>query len=142
MKRILVGVDGSAHADRAICVAAKLAKVSGADLTLLAVRSLNQALESGDDASSTEDGRNVVVDLRPSFLARAREKAALAGAPGVETAAAVGDPAEEIANAASRRHADIIVVGRRGRGRVTSLVFGSVSQKTIQLAGCPVMIVP
>lgn len=141
MKRILVGVDGSAHADRAICVAAKIAKASGADLTLLAVRSLPQAIESGERAS-LEESHDALVDLRPPFLKRAKEKAALAGAPGVETAAAVGDPAEEIVNAARRRQADVIVVGRRGRGRVTSLVFGSVSQKTIHLAGCPVMIVP
>lgn len=141
MKRILVGVDGSAHADRAICVAAKIAKASGADLTLLAVRSLPQAIDSGERAS-LEESHDALVDLRPPFLKRAKEKAALAGAPGVETAAAVGDPAEEIVNAARRRQADVIVVGRRGRGRVTSLVFGSVSRKTIHLAGCPVMIVP
>ena len=148
MKRIVVGVDGSGHADRAVWAAARLAGQTGADLTLLAVQTLPQALESEAKArassgdAATRDLPGAYADARPAYLLRARDKAAIAGARGIETTAVVGDPAEEIVDAAKRGEADMIVVGRRGRGQVASLLFGSVSLKTLQLASCPVMIVP
>lgn len=37
---------------------------------------------------------------------------------------------------------DLLVAGRRGRGQLTGLLLGSVSQKLTTLAPCPVMIVP
>ena len=69
-------------------------------------------------------------------------RAAISGLRFIETVATVGDPAEELVKTADRRQADLIVVGRRGRGQIASLVFGSVSLKTLQHATCPVMIVP
>lgn len=47
-----------------------------------------------------------------------------------------------IIEAAERGNADAIVIGRRGRGRLAGLLLGSVSQKVVTLAPCPVVVVP
>ena len=148
MKRIVVGVDGSAHANRAVDVAARLAADAGAEMTLIAVLTLPYVLDAEDEAYaeieriSLQEVKEMYVDPRPPFLFRARERAAISGLRFIETVATVGDPAEELVKTADRRQADLIVVGRRGRGQIASLVFGSVSLKTLQHATCPVMIVP
>lgn len=148
MKRIVVGVDGSEHADRALDAAARLSASTGAELTVVAVSRLPQVLddEIGDYAkaehATTQEFRDIFVDPRPPYLHRARERASAAGAKGVETVVMIGDAAEGIVEAANRRHASLIVVGKRGRGRIAGLICGSVSQKAIQIAACPVMVIP
>jgi nucleotide-binding universal stress UspA family protein len=52
-----------------------------------------------------------------------------------------GDPAENILSVAKKKKADVIVLGRRGMGRLSGLIIGSVSQKVNQLADCPVFTV-
>jgi len=52
-----------------------------------------------------------------------------------------GDPAESILSTAKKKKADVIVLGRRGMGRLAGLLIGSVSQKVNQLADCPVFTV-
>ena len=52
-----------------------------------------------------------------------------------------GDPAQEIIAAAGDRQADLIVVGSRGHGRLAGLLLGSVAQKVVSLAPCPVVVV-
>jgi nucleotide-binding universal stress UspA family protein len=52
-----------------------------------------------------------------------------------------GDPAQEIMTVAQDRQADLIVVGSRGHGRLAGLLLGSVTQKVVSLAHCPVVVV-
>jgi nucleotide-binding universal stress UspA family protein len=52
-----------------------------------------------------------------------------------------GDPAESILNVGKTKKADLMVLGRRGIGRLAGLLIGSVSQKVNQLADCPVLTV-
>jgi nucleotide-binding universal stress UspA family protein len=52
-----------------------------------------------------------------------------------------GNPVQEIIAAAKDWQADLIVVGSRGHGRLTGLLLGSVAQKVISLAHCPVVVV-
>ena len=58
-----------------------------------------------------------------------------------ETVLREGDPAEEILRAAGIVHADLIVMGTRGRGRVAQALMGSVASAVIHKARCPVLIV-
>jgi nucleotide-binding universal stress UspA family protein len=76
--------------------------------------------------------------------ARARLDRARARVPeGIqaETVLREGDPAEEILRAAGIVHADLIVMGTRGRGRVAQALMGSVANAVIHKARCPVLIV-
>lgn len=53
-----------------------------------------------------------------------------------------GDPAQAILQVADVQDADEIVLGSHGRGRIGSLVLGSVAQKVIHEATCPVLVMP
>jgi len=52
-----------------------------------------------------------------------------------------GPPAEAILDVAKTRECDLIVMGSRGLGQFTGLLLGSQSQKVVQHAECPVLIV-
>jgi nucleotide-binding universal stress UspA family protein len=53
----------------------------------------------------------------------------------------LGDPAEEIMNVASKRQADLIVMGAKGLGTLDRILLGSVSTRVVQYATCPVLVV-
>ena len=52
-----------------------------------------------------------------------------------------GDPADVIVAAAAAHDADLVVVGARGLGGMSRLLLGSVSEKVLRYARCPVLIV-
>jgi nucleotide-binding universal stress UspA family protein len=52
-----------------------------------------------------------------------------------------GDPAEQIVRAARAKHADLLVVGTHGRSGLNRLFIGSVAQRVIASAPCPVVTV-
>ena len=52
------------------------------------------------------------------------------------------DPADLIADVAKEADADLIVVGTRGHGRVAGMLLGSVTQRLLHVAPCPVLAVP
>jgi len=52
-----------------------------------------------------------------------------------------GEPAHGIAAAAEAEHADLLIVGSRGRDRAGRLLLGSVSDHLVRNAGCPVLVV-
>jgi nucleotide-binding universal stress UspA family protein len=54
---------------------------------------------------------------------------------------AVGHPAEQILRYAEDSHADLIVMGRRGTTRATRWILGSVSERVMRYAHCPVTVV-
>ena len=76
---------------------------------------------------------------------RARNRRACRAHPGLrgikwEAELIAGPPAGSIADVASVRHADEIIVGTRGFGRVRALL-GSVAHELIHLAPCPVTVI-
>ena len=54
----------------------------------------------------------------------------------------LGGPARSIADVADEVGADLIVVGTRGHSALAGVFLGSVTQKLLHLAGCPVLCVP
>jgi nucleotide-binding universal stress UspA family protein len=54
--------------------------------------------------------------------------------------ARIGDPAVELAHAS--QHLDLLVCGSHGRGPVRSVLLGSVTERLLRIAACPVVIVP
>ncbi len=142
MPCIVIATDGSAGANRALDAAARLAKVMGCELVILTI---------GGDISSAElrqlanEGGNLTETLQSAandILTRAEKRARRCGAPDVRLRTGWGEPAQTILDTVRRERAGVLVVGRRGRSRLSGLLLGSVSQKLTSLAPCPVMVVP
>ena len=62
-------------------------------------------------------------------------------APQVDTLIRSGSPADEIVTIAREIEADLIVMGSRGFGEVRSVLLGSVSERVLHIAHCPVLVV-
>ena len=142
MSVILAATDGSQAATRAVEAAARLSKAWDAKLVIV-----NVAHElSADELVEARRHDIAPGDLLERFarqtLNEAKACAVRAGAPKVEVVEGMGDAARSILDFADTEKADMVVVGRRGRGRIAGLVLGSVSQKLASGASCPVMVVP
>jgi len=147
MERILVAVDGSSAALKAVDLAADLANKYNAELVLLTVVPL---LSPGVDPAFEEYARvehiqvpatQLALAAAESVLDGARRAARAKGATPIAAEPSFGDPAQEIIAAAGDRQADLIVVRSRGHGRLAGLLLGSVAQKVVSLAPCPVVVV-
>lgn len=143
MQRVLVATDGSTGADRALDAACELAKNSGAELIIVNVEQgyLNEDLEQMRD-SEKASADEVLFAVSAEILTRAQDYAASYGVSKTRTFSGIGDSVGFILEVAAKEQPDVIVVGKRGRGRLAGLLIGSVSQKLVSLAHCKVMIVP
>ncbi len=142
MQRIIVAADGSPGANRAVDAAAKLTKALGAELNILTVGDNISGEELRRLASIGGDVSEALESASNKILERAKKRALRFGVAARKLQCGWGDPAETIIGAARREKADMLVVGRRGRGRLSGLLLGSVSQKLASLAPCTVIVVP
>ena len=136
---IVVGTDGSAHADRALDEAIAIAARDDAALHIVAAfpdpAVIREKITSGATAMSVN-----LSEVADTVLARAAEQAKEKGVK-AETHARETDPAEAILEVASAQKADLIVVGSRGLSPFQRFLIGSVSAKVSEHAHCSVMIV-
>jgi nucleotide-binding universal stress UspA family protein len=84
----------------------------------------------------------MIMALGEHIAESAKKRAEQAGARDVTKRICAGDIADEILDVAETETADILVMGRRGLGRVREVLLGSVSQKVLHHATCKVVIVP
>ena len=143
-KNILVAVDGSEYAQRAVEVASDLARVHGAAVTIIHVMPRSG---SGIVPEELEDYARIehITMTEHDFLQAAADKTVRneaerlggRGVTEVRTVVDVGDPARTIVAYAESHGVDAIVMGSRGLGDLRGLVFGSVSHKVGHLATCP-----
>lgn len=136
--RLIVGTDGSRRAQLGVDVAKKLAQDSQVRIEIVHVR---EQLVGGGAAGLpvliNED--EILRDLR----AQVRGLAAQGYDVGLQIRAARSrGAAQAIADAATELDADVIVIASRGLGAFTGLVLGSVTKRLLQIAPCPVLVVP
>jgi len=137
--KILVAVDGSELALRAVAVGSTLAQAMGAELVFVHVVDPAGAIGMDGGLGESEmlevlrdEGRNILdtaagkASARPSSLRLQRE----------------GQPAAEICASAFEYGADVIVVGTHGRSGLARLVMGSTAEEVIRQSSCPVLVVP
>ena len=140
LKRILVATDGSEHAVRAIKQAVELARAGGGELTLISVVHPPSAMVvTGGvppplrlDELQEEMERTAEDELAAAALTVPDEVP-------VETKLLVGSPGPAIVE--EGENYDLIVVGSRGRGAITSALLGSVSHHVVQASKVPVLVV-
>jgi len=124
---IVVGVDGSAESDRAVRDTVALFGHLRSRIVLVAV-------VPADDAESDRSGRAAAAELltdRAGWLAPGGEP------PVLEVG--MGQPARVLVEIAEAEHADVLVIGRRGRG-LSHRLLGSVAEAVTARCTLPVML--
>ena len=142
--KILVPTDFSESAFAALLVAARLARESEAALSVLTVvprSALRVAikegiLDAGDDDASIRAKVTTDVERRlGEFVTCLGDQA-----QSVLRHYVFGDPGREILSFAVENGIDLVVMGRRGR-TLADVILGSVAERVIRHASCPVLIV-
>ena len=140
-KRILVPLDGSPRAERAIPVAARLARASGGSVVLL--RAVSMHIEFWPSLVPEPRLGQTVVDAdladTEKYLAGITTTPVLDGIP-TEKVALFGPPASTILSVAHSSHADLIVLCSHGYSGMTRWVLGSVAEKVVRHAPIPVFV--
>ncbi len=136
-KKILVAVDCSPAGEKAAQYALDLAKLTQAQAIIVHAYPkipdyLGEPNLSQTIARHLERAESLVNPIVERFRAA-----------GVDVIPEIleGPPADAILRVANAREVDLIVMGARGLGSVASLLLGSVSQKVIAHAQCPVLVI-
>ena len=134
---ILVPVDGSDHAQKALNYALNMAEKHDAKVEILTVvDEVKMAPDWAREYSEKlrEQGEEV---LARSFSKSVKQKPNIR----ISKCLAEGYASEEILKCAEKGHHDLIVMGSRGMGLVRSLFLGSVSSRVVNQSEIPVLIV-
>jgi nucleotide-binding universal stress UspA family protein len=141
LKRILVATDFSQHSSNALKYAAAFGKAFGAEVVLCHV------LEKPDFLSQFPP---VAEGYFPPDFNEVHEKHARVQCEQALAAVQLskarvllphGSPAAEIVRSAQTENADLVIVGTHGRGALAHMLLGSVAEKVVRSAPCPVLTV-
>jgi nucleotide-binding universal stress UspA family protein len=136
-KRILIPIDGSINSERAIEHGLELAKLLNSDVSAVSV------IDVSDIASRTQVFTPAPLPSTQADVAdtAVRGVATLAKSMGVRvtTQVRMGSPALDIIEMSENY--DLIVMGTKGRTGLPHLLIGSVAEKVVREAKCPVLVV-
>jgi len=137
--KVLVPVDGSDNSFRALDHAISLAESTGARVTAMHVieRPPTVYVESQKLLNDLLDNYKKESE---KVLDKCKQIADKSGVK-IETVMAEGDAASTIVGYANKEGFDVIIIGSRGLGRFKEMVLGSVSNKVLHHAKCPVLII-
>ena len=140
-QRILIPLDGSELSEQALATAYPLARAFGSELLLVGVLDLTAGMyDVYAETLQPLDLKDQLETLLAGTLDRAVAQVQAEDLP-VRRFLEVGIPHEEIAGVAEREKADLIVMTTHGRRGLTHLLLGSVAEKVLRTAPCPVLVV-
>jgi nucleotide-binding universal stress UspA family protein len=141
--RIVVGVDGSEHSEAALGWAARMAKGMGSEVIAVFAVAPPIYVDGGYMApvpppqSDPRWRQEMKKEFEGQWCKTLHDSGVRYRAMMVD-----GRPASVMAQVAESVDADVIVVGRRGRGGVAELVLGSVSHELVLHAKRPILLIP
>jgi universal stress protein A len=138
IRHILTPTDFSDYSKKAISDAFELARTFGATLSLLHV--LEPSPYLGEFTLPTM-GEELLGDLErqaSAALAQVLPDAQEAKTE-VTRAVAIGSPSQKIVETAEAEHVDLIVMATHGRTGLSHLLIGSVAERVVRTAPCPVL---
>ena len=132
--KILVPIDFSEPSDAALLYGRNLAKAFGAELHVLHVMENQFLRPTFKSKAAVETGmvNRVAECLSPEDRTTLRAVSAVRMSD---------EPHDEIIRYAEEENIDLIVMGTHGRGGVARLLMGSVAEKVVRSARCPVLMV-
>lgn len=134
MKKVLVPIDFGEASDEALVYARQLAKTFGAELHVMHVTENLFFRPMANNPIAIEAG----VANRLAERITAEDRNDLHAIPVLRKS---DEPAEEIVRYAEHEQIDLIIMGTHGRVRVAHLLMGSVAEKVVRTAPCPVLTV-
>jgi nucleotide-binding universal stress UspA family protein len=146
-RHILIPTDGSELAERAVTNGLSLAKSVGAKVTVIIVEdpfdwlSVPETRSSQRQALEALEKHNEQVKRHAAHvLGRAADAAKQAGVPCDTMHVANAAPYKAIIEAASEKGCDLIVMASHGRGGLSAVVLGSVTNKVLTHTKTPVLV--
>lgn len=134
--RVIVGVDGSPHSDRALSWACRRAEDCGDTVRAVCAWSLGASGEDWTPQPGVKpEGQRYAEQVLREAVERVRSDHPTVK---VETAVVEGHPGDVLVDMSA--DADLLVVGSRGRSEISGLLLGSVSQHSVHHAHCPVAV--
>lgn len=135
-RTIVLGLDGSDSSDHALRHATTFAKEQGSSVRVVHVIEIF-AGRGGGLVHLDEDEIKAKIEQQAQDLRDAGIDAELEF-----HSAMAGGPAHVIAEVAARHNADLIVTGTRGHTAVAGMLLGSVAQRLLHVAHCPLLVIP
>jgi len=139
VEKILVPVDFSENAGKVLRYGVEIAEKFGAEIHVLFVAQIFQ------DYSEFFVPHMPVIQFEEELVASARDKMAAFIEENLKTSSPclskvlVGDPAESLLQYSRDQQADMIVMGTHGYKGLEKVLFGSVAEKVVKMAPCPVL---
>lgn len=133
--RILVATDGSENSAAAVRHAVAVAKEHGARLTAVSVMHTDEEM-----IALAPEHIQHLADQAQKYLQEVVDQASAEGVA-VDTFVREGEPHEQITGLAEEIGASLVVMGTHGRKGLSRLLMGSVTERTIGYARCPVLII-
>jgi len=143
-RHILVPLDGSSLAERAIPLATAMAEKFGSDILLLRVLDIPKPTPPTSHLEVTigwvREARAQAHEEAQSYLDAQQQEVYRQG---IKVRALIRDrsPAEDILQVASNEKIDLIVMSAHGQGGLARWTFGSVADKVARHSPCPVLLV-
>jgi nucleotide-binding universal stress UspA family protein len=131
---VVVPIDFSDDSFEALATARQLVE-RPEDLRLVHVLPRLEATEPGVVWETVSDASR-----RRHAEAALRERLAGSDCEGANVTIPIGDPGREIAQTAEDAEADLIVLPSHGRTGISRLLIGSVAERVVRLAHCPVLV--
>jgi nucleotide-binding universal stress UspA family protein len=141
LRQILVAIDGSKPADRALALASELARSAGGG-TLILVSAISDPVTF---APTSVAGLEMVLEAEQQGAERdLAERAARLreGGVEVETVVRVGPAPDVLVEEAETRRADLVVAGSTGKGALQRAFLGSVTTRLLHVLRRPLLVVP
>lgn len=140
-QKYIVPVDQSEHSQRALKYAISLCEKSAGEIILVNVQPNYTFTPNVHKVVSKKDIENYINELGKEVIEHTLENIEDQNFI-TEKLILTGDPKVEITKLAKEKGAESIIMGSRGLGPIKSAFLGSVSIGVLQLATCPVIIVP
>ena len=133
---VVVGIDGSANAQRALLLAGRHAKSTGANLLVVHALGLTEMIDG--EHVPTFDHQEEIAELVDTWCDALRQD----GLDDFEIRLVHGPPVDAMLRTAHEDNASVIIVGRRGAGNRPELRLGSTAHQIVEHSHCPVLVIP
>lgn len=140
VKKIVVPIDLDKNTDTIADYAVFIAKKLEAEILFFHAVEFLASSELALGNFSYEDYTSAQIDQAKKLLAELVEKASAQGCT-CESSQTVGDIVDEIIELADNKYADMIIMGTHGKRGLEKILLGSVAERVLKKAHCPVLVV-